>query len=117
MSHTTCCHIFLINDERTGTVSVMTNQNAGKYSSCRNLFIEVIDVTYELFFYIRLGTIFSLHNLDVTVTFQKLVLMLLNLIQIRKESKKPNYIHSTGNFQTDKTFLFILTTFVSTLIT
>ena len=50
MSHTTCCHIFLINDERIGTVSVMTNQNAGKYSSCRNLFIEVMLFT-NLFLY------------------------------------------------------------------
>ena len=37
------------------------------------------------------------------MTFQKLVVMLLNLAKIKKESKKPNNIHSTENFQTDQT--------------
>ena len=49
MSNTTCCHNFLINDEPIGTVSVMTNQNAGKHSSCKNL-IYRSDVTYKPIF-------------------------------------------------------------------
>ena len=44
MSHTTCCHIFLNNDEWIGTVSVMTNQNAGKYVMQESIYRS--DVTY-----------------------------------------------------------------------
>ena len=40
------------------------------------------------------------------MTFQKLVVMLLKLAQIKKESKEPNNIHSTENFQTDQTLSF-----------
>ena len=42
MSHATYCHDLLINVEQIGTVSVVTDQKAGKHSSCRNLFIEVM---------------------------------------------------------------------------
>ena len=31
MSHTTCCHNFLVTDEQIGTVSVKTNQNEGEH--------------------------------------------------------------------------------------
>ena len=30
--------------------------------------------------------------------------MLLNIAQIKKETKEPDNIHSTENFQTDQTF-------------
>ena len=42
--------------------------------------------------------------------------MLLNIAQIKKESKDTNNIQSTENFQTVQTFLFIFTTFASTSI-
>ena len=47
---------------------------------------------------------------------QKLAVMLLNIAQIKKESKEPDNIHSTENFQTDQTSLFIFTTTVSASI-
>ena len=42
--------------------------------------------------------------------------MLLNIAQIKKESKEPDNIHSTENFQTDQTSLFVFATIVSTSI-